>query len=132
MEAVAFLTELDVRELGQDRWVLLAPLVYEGTLIHRITVPAGFETDLESVPRWLPLVYAVLYGTAHHAAVVHDWLYTTGMVNRQIADGVMYEALRARGEPAWKAYTIWAGIRLGGWVVWNKHRAQGGPRGPVV
>ena len=123
MEA-GFLTALKLEELQQDRWKLLGPLVYAGVLLPGVvTVPAGFETDLESVPRWLPLVYGELYGTAHAAAVLHDYLYTTGSVDRRTADAVLYEAMRATGQPQWKSFVMWVGVRLGGWIAWTAHRA---------
>ena len=71
----AFLTPLKLEELGEDRWRLLAPLIYRSDVLPwpaLVRVEVGFETDLESVPRWLPVCYAILYGTAHPAAVVHD------------------------------------------------------------
>ena len=126
-EMSQFLSNLDIREIEQDRWVLLAPLRYQSDLLSRITpleVPEGFQTDLESIPRVLPLAYAILYGTAHKAAVVHDWLYTTGSVSRKTADDIMYEAIVATKEPKWKAWAIWAGLRTGGWVRWNQHRRE--------
>ena len=139
-----FLTALEIREVAQDRWVLLRPLIYESDVLlirysttwgHTITVPVNFTTDLESIPRVLPLAYAILYGTAHKASVVHDWLYTNGglwptsqlaqsgaHVTRKQADDVLYEAIVCTGEPRWKAWLIWLGVRAGGWVAWNKHR----------
>ena len=72
----AFLTPLKIEQIAIDRWKLLEPLVYESDLLGcRITVPVGFITDMESVPRWLPIVYALLYGEAHAAGVLHDYLY---------------------------------------------------------
>ena len=122
-----FLSDLDIREIGQDRWVLLAPLRYQSDILPGMTpleVPEGFQTDLESIPRVLPLAYAILYGTAHKASVVHDWLYTKGNISRKIADDTLYEAIRVTGEPRWKAWAIWLGVRAGGWIAWNRHRKE--------
>ena len=121
-----FLTPLDIGELGEDHWRLLRPLKYQTDLLtylqRIITVPGGFETDLESVPRWLTLAYAVLYGTAHKASVVHDWLYTGGLYDREKDDAILYEAILATGQPRWKAWMIWSGVRMGGWVAWDAHQ----------
>lgn len=118
-----FLAPLTVTELGEDRWMLNTPLPYQSDVLHHtVTVPAGFVTDLESVPRWMPIVYAILYGAAHAAGVVHDFLYTFQFTSRQTADAVLYEAVVATGQPAWKAYVIWLGIRAGGWVAWKGHQ----------
>ena len=44
-----FISNLDVRKIGKNKWKLLSPLVYDGT--SKIIVPIGFETDFASVPR---------------------------------------------------------------------------------
>lgn len=112
-----FLTPLDLRDNeGQTdaRWIVLAPLVYESDVAKRtITVPAGFPTDLASVPR-LPVVYALCGGVARRAAVVHDYLYTSGRASREIADAVFREASEVIGVPWWCRWMMWAGVRVGG------------------
>ena len=96
------------------RWVLCKPLIYESdTAKQTITVPAGFQTDLASVPR-LPLVYLLTGDTARSAAVVHDWLYSSSLVSRKVADAVLREASEVSGVPAWRRWLMWAGVRLGG------------------
>ena len=65
-----FLSPLVVQEVGKDQWLVVKPLRYQSDVLSiTFTVPAGFETDLESIPRWLPLVYATLYVSAHAASV---------------------------------------------------------------
>lgn len=116
-----FVTDLDARELTRDTSTdkrgtrkLLAPLVYHSDLIGRIvTVPAGFVTDYASVPR-IPVAYLLAGGCADAAAVVHDWLYTTHEVDRATADAVFREAILAGGEPRWRAWLMWLGVRIGG------------------
>ena len=102
-------------ELQPDRktWRLLAPFSYLAPGHGLITVPAGFETDFASVPRW-PLAFALLGSYGHAAAVIHDWLYTTGELSRPDADRVFHEALRSSGIARWRAWLMWAGVRVGG------------------
>lgn len=125
-----FLTPLRVEQLGEDRWKLLAPLVYVSASAEAtIEVPAGFITDFESIPRWLPIAYAALYGGAHAAGVIHDDLYQTQKVgrcpiSRAQADAVLYEATGATGpgiQPlsGWKRWAIWSGVRIGGRGAWR-------------
>ena len=116
-----FLSALQVEQLAEDRWRLLSSLRYQSAVLRAIIVaPEGFISDFESVPRWLPLVYATLYGGAHAAGVIHDLLYQTHIAADQgVADDVLYEAMGAEGPgivavPAWKRQIIWAGVRLGG------------------
>ncbi len=115
----AFLTTLDARIIkhlpnGRPLWRLLSPLVYDSELLGFITtVPTGHETDLASVPR-LPLIYLLAGDTAHEASVVHDYLYSTGDVQRATADAVFREAMAVVGEPAWRRWAMWAAVRAFG------------------
>lgn len=96
------------------RWILCKPLVYESDVAKQtITVPSGFETDLASVPR-LPVVYLLTGDTARAAAVVHDYLYSSRLVSRKVADAVLLEASEVSGVPAWRRWLMWAGVRVGG------------------
>lgn len=112
-----FLTALDMRDnegIADEKWVLLAPLVYESDVAKRIiTVPAGFPTDLASVPR-LPIMYALCGNMARRAAVLHDYLYTSGRESRSMADAVFKEASAVIGVPGLVRWLMWAGVRIGG------------------
>ncbi len=104
-----------------------------------ITVPAGFETDFASFPRfiwrflmwWLP-------GWAKYSKppVIHDYLYQSKgyrvgkelmVVTRKYADVVFLEAMLVawRKHPSGKAiaWMEYAGVRAFGWLAW---------RGPAV
>lgn len=125
-----FVTNLDARKLGRDAsadkrgsWKLLKPLVYQSDRAGEITVPAGFITDFASVPR-LPVAYLLTANCGHEAAVVHDWLYTTHAVDRRTADAVFEEALAAGGEPVWRVWLMWAGVRIGGAGPWAARGQQ--------
>jgi len=102
-------------ELQPDRetWRLLAPFSYLAPGHDLITVPAGFETDFASVPRW-PLTFVLLGSYGHAAAVIHDWLYASGELSRADADRVFHEALRSSGIARWRAWLMWGGVRIGG------------------
>lgn len=102
-------------ELLPDRktWRLLAPFSYLDPDHGLIEVPAGFETDFASVPRW-PLMFALLGQYGHAAAVLHDRLYSTGQLSRADADRVFLNALRSSGIARWRAWLMWAGVRIGG------------------
>ncbi len=106
---------MEVAEHQDDgRYVLLEPLVYDSAVADQtIVVPPGFQTDLASVPR-LPLVYWLTGATSTEAAVVHDYLYATGIVPRAVADDVLAEASKATGVPAWRRGLMWGAVRLFG------------------
>lgn len=78
-------------------------------------VPAGFSSDGASVPRslrWLcgdPMERPRLY-----AALLHDWLYTTGVVSRAEADAIYYAMLRHFGYSSVDASVNYLAVRLFG------------------
>jgi hypothetical protein len=93
-----------------------------------ITVPAGFVTDLASIPR---PVWALLPpdGPWAKAAVVHDFLYRTGGTgrlwgevgvsrhtpySRAEADNILRGAMASLQVPWIKRQIIWIGVRIGG------------------
>lgn len=115
-----FITDLqakiidDVASEYRGLWQLLTPLVYESDIAKRlIVVPSGFVTDFESCPR-VPVAFTLFGAMADRAAVIHDYLYSTAEVPRSMADAVLKEACIASGIPAWRAYGIWIGVRIGG------------------
>lgn len=102
-------------ELQPDRktWRLLAPFSYLDPDFGLVEVPAGFETDFASVPRW-PLTFALLGQYGHAAAVLHDWLYRAGTLSREDADRVFFNALRSSGIARWRSWLMFTGVRIGG------------------
>jgi hypothetical protein len=132
----AFLSALQVALLddtggdGRGSWQLLAPLRYWSALLGQgIEVPAGFNTDFASVPRWIPIASALVGDRAHAAAVVHDYLYTVHSVTRLQADMVLREACAASGVPAWARWLIFSGVRVGGESHWT---LPASPQRPAV
>ena len=111
-----FLTKLrDERvSLGTKDRVLLAPLVYYSALLaDLVIVPTDFVTDYASVPR-APLTYWLFGGVGDEAAVVHDFLYETGAVPRDVADEVYGEALAACGVSSWHRGPMVLAVRVFG------------------
>ncbi|OHD22919.1 MAG: hypothetical protein A2Y38_19855 [Spirochaetes bacterium GWB1_59_5] len=98
---------------GRGSWRLTAPFVYESDIAGVITVPAGFVTDFASVPR-VPIAFWLTGDTAHDAAVIHDYLYSTGQVQRATADAVLLEAAELTGVPAWRRYAMYYAVRAFG------------------
>lgn len=130
-----FLTPLRLERLEdtshdeRGTWLLLSDLVYESDVAERVfIVPAGFVTDLASVPR-IPVAFLLTGAIAHKAAVVHDMLYTTHEVPKDMADAVFREAAKACGVYGWKAWLMYQGVRFGGGGSWN---AAGPEQSPHV
>jgi hypothetical protein len=98
----------------------------------RIDVPAGFVTDLASVP---PIFWSVLPkdGAYVHAAVVHDYSYWMQTGTRDEADETLKIGMGELGVPAWQIVTIYEALRaplVGGARAWadNKQLKLGGER----
>lgn len=109
-----FVSTLKTEWVDDTRARLIWPLVYNSDVAcTTFLVKEGFETDFASVPR-IPFVYVAVGDTAHAAAVLHDYLYTTGEVPRSMADAVFKEAAQICGVSGWRAWILWAGVRIGG------------------
>jgi hypothetical protein len=78
------------------------------------TVPAGFLTDLASIPRllWTPLGHPA--GRYAQAAVLHDWLLDVAAVPRARADRIFLEAMQVLGVPSLQRWLMYAGVRAWG------------------
>lgn len=91
-----------------------------------LTVRSGFLFDWASTPSllWFCLPPAGKSGNPYGiAALIHDWLYAHKAINgqpitRAEADEVFNEICRYVGCHRWLAATMWAGVRLGGWLPW--------------
>jgi hypothetical protein len=94
--------------LGKYRWEVYLPIKTGG-----ITVPAGFVTDLTSVPR---LLWPVLppYGRYLTAAIVHDYAYENALLTKSKVDRIFYKNMLISGVPRWKRRVMyWAVKRFG-------------------
>jgi hypothetical protein len=91
-----------------------------------ITVPAGFETDFASVPRWL-------WGLLPHdgpyapAAVIHDWLYSMASLgcSRFLADAIFRELMYQLKVPLWQRVLMYYAVRCWGRHSYKKRGMQG-------
>ena len=97
-------------------WVTWRPVccLWEGVLIE---VPAGFRTDLATVPFPFTAI-SHRYGPYNRAVIIHDWIYwKLGRVaddvtmTRKEADDLMYDLMIQDGTPRWKAALMWAAVR---------------------
>lgn len=97
---------------------LLEPLI-RGDL----TVPAGFESDGASVPRFF-WRWVFPPGDTHaiRAAILHDYVYRTHPEGwtREDADKLFLWTLIEDGVPAHHAVRAYLGVRLFGWIAWRK------------
>ena len=108
---VLFLAPLRLEKLLGDQWQVLER--FDAMIDGKVhSVPAGYVTDLASVPR-MPLAYLLAGGRAPKSAVLHDHLYET-RAGRDFADHVFLAAMKAEGVPSWIAKAMDWGVRVGG------------------
>ena len=113
-----WITDLNVTDDKPRKWELLTNLVYRDSKEKYYIVPAGFKTDLASIPRPLWSIYPP--STSRKGAVLHDWCYETRPygVSRKTADRLLYEGCVSEGLPKARAWVLWVGVRAGGWMFW--------------
>lgn len=112
----SFTTPADFRFVDGYCFELLAPFEFHvGSYpsVDVIQVPAGFVTDLASIPRWL---WSVLppHGQYAKAAIVHDYLYTKAIGSKAYADKVFLEGMEVLGVPKRKRKLMYTAVRLFG------------------
>lgn len=114
-------TELILGTLPEeDEWELKAPLIWKLRGGYELTTPAGFITDLASIPRLFQNILSVT-GRSRRAAVAHDWLYCSHLVSRKEADEFLRHALVCEGMSRAVAWLYWAGVHIGGSKPWNEN-----------
>ena len=117
------------RDDGTPIWITSEPISFElGDLGGRIfTVPAGFDTDLGSIPALFRAIWNPSNPRCARAYILHDWINRltagrppgAGVWSSQLAAAVLAEALLLDGEPVWsvkaQALGVWLGIAAREW-----------------
>ncbi|MDV7209879.1 DUF1353 domain-containing protein [Azotobacter beijerinckii] len=115
---------LDLRAHRPDEWLLLTAITYTPRAGRSITVPAGFITDLASIPALLRPIFDS-NDESRQPAVLHDWLYCRKETTREEADGLFREALERAGVGFVRRWAMYAGVRAGGWLYWGRRDGLG-------
>lgn len=113
-----FTTPADLRILDAKEctFELVSPFEYhigEYPSEEIIRVPAGFVTDLASIPRALWGIFPP-HGRWAKAAIVHDYMYVTAYRSKAHADSVFREAMGVLGVPGWKQVLMYTAVKLFG------------------
>ena len=118
-----FVTSLDMRKIGAQRWLLLDDLVFQSVELNGLLIaPRGFQTDLASIPRALWAVFPK-EDVYDQAAVIHDGAYGHALLTRgqqrvevvkPVADRLFYEAMLACGFGKVRAQLLYRAVSLFG------------------
>lgn len=113
-----FLSPLVLKAEGPGEWSVQEPFRYEADTGAIYIVPVGFVTDLASIPRITrPLID--INGKSRRPAVLHDWLYCLKVGTRSEADSLFLEALKSEGVGFTTRWSMYIGVRTGGWYYWR-------------
>lgn len=82
------------------------------------TAPAGFVSDLASIPNQLR-DRIPRYGNHLPASIAHDYLYHNQIKSRDWADQVFMEIMVHDKVPAWRRKVMWWAVRAFGKRAWN-------------
>ena len=112
--------QLDLRYFGGGEWILLTPYsaVWDDG---KVDVPQGFQTDLSSIPRIARSIIPQI-GDHNGPSVIHDWCYRNHWENRSTSDSLFLEGMKVKGVNWLRRNIIYAAVRTGGWVTWNKRK----------
>ena len=115
-----FIHDLDLKPLSDGRnWKLAHDFGFWSKRTGIITVPAGFKTDLASVPR---IFWSLIppFGRYDDAAVIHDWIYRTHIHTRATADATLLLGMKIKRVPFIERWTIYLAVRAFGWLCWRR------------
>lgn len=121
---------------GRSLWALQRPMSYYSgpAREEEIIVPAGFVTDLTSIPRLVWTFYPP-DGPWVKATIVHDFLYdtqgdgrwndTVGVTratpySRKESDAILLEGMIERNIGRWERLVIWLAVTIGGGRGWDR------------
>ena len=109
-----FTTPLRVEIVGEQLFKLTYSLIYEDDNYH-IEILEGFVFDGGSIPRLLwGIVDSPIGGLGSSCFCLHDCLYGTKLLSKEIADDILYDTLKASGVQIAECVAIHTAVRLYG------------------
>ncbi len=102
-------------------WKVLAPLTYTTNDDINIKIPKDFLTDFATVPRFL---WSILppWGRYGKAAILHDFLYYSGIFSKKEADLIFLEAMEVLEVVKWKRKSMYYSVKMFGGKTWKTYR----------
>ena len=117
-------TFVDFRRLAEDKYQILHDIVVFIAPATPIIVYKGSLTDFASIPKVFHVLIDKDDNAIAIASLVHDVLYKSEWVSRRVADGILLQLMKYRQAPLWKRVMVYAGVRMGGWLVWLNHNKK--------
>ncbi|EBW6110964.1 DUF1353 domain-containing protein [Salmonella enterica subsp. enterica serovar Typhimurium] len=110
-----FTTPAILEMLGHYNWRVYEPFEFYLSEDNSdvISVPAGFVTDLATIPR---IFWSVMPpdGKYAKAAIIHDYLYDNALRTKKEADLIFLDGMAVLGVPKWKRIVMYLAVRIFG------------------
>ena len=113
----SFTKPLKLEYIDGNNWLLIEEFEYYTDVLderYYIKVPKLFETNFASIPKILWGIFSPTDERYGKAAVVHDYLYSTGLFPREICDKIFFEAMSILKAPFYIKYLFYWNVRLFG------------------
>ena len=118
------MSKLQLQRESDDIYTLLRDF----TLItqkYKITVKAGFDFDGASIPKaFWSVIGSPFNGAYVPPAVIHDGLYASEALPREVCDEIFLELMKQFGVSYVKRYSMYWSVRAGGTLVWKNHTKE--------
>ena len=114
-----FITRLAITEgarrgwFRSPNWVLIEPLIYRKKDGEIINVPAGFVTDLATIPKFLHMIIGPA-GPYSKSAVLHDYLLHEDNKKASMIHDLFFEAMVLDGVPGRLAKIMFNAVKTFG------------------
>ncbi|EEF5015739.1 DUF1353 domain-containing protein [Salmonella enterica] len=116
-----FTTPAILEMLGHYEWRVHEPFTFylSDDSSDVIEVPAGFVTDLATIPR---IFWSLMPpdGKYAKAAIIHDYLYDNALRTKKEADRIFLDGMTVLGVPRWKRIIMYYAVRLFGQGMYGK------------
>lgn len=132
-----FITRVRLEPVGFDKWQVHGRILVRSDLLREagfgeiLAIEDGFVCDLDSIPRWVPFLYALLKGRAVKESVAHDKVYRRSGIPRAIGDRLMLELMVSERKPPWVRNSIYGGLRTFGWSAYKRKNPDEQPKGEM-
>ena len=115
---------LKVNIIKEDVFILLEDVTVD-VLGYKITVKKGFDFNGASIPQALWSVYGnPLSGKFRIAALVHDALYASQKLPREVADAIFLDLMKQHEVGYMKRQTMYYAVRSAGWYVLRRNTKE--------
>ncbi|HFG5616370.1 DUF1353 domain-containing protein [Salmonella enterica] len=116
-----FTTPAILEMLGHYEWRVHEPFEFylSDDNSDVIEVPAGFVTDLATIPR---IFWSLMPpdGKYAKAAIIHDYLYNNALRTKKEADLIFLDGMTVLGVARWKRTIMYYAVRLFGQGMYGK------------